>query len=212
MNSEIRDASLRESGALKIDWVRHHMPLLSDIREEFTRTQPFRGLRIALSVHLEAKTAYLCEVLAAGGADMYITGSNPLSTQDDVAAALVHEGLHVFAVHGATPEEYVRGIHRVLEAGPQVIIDDGGDLVSTLHAEYPALTAGVIGGFAPEEVLLAVYLLLKQVFSAFPSQDRGAILLTRLGTDSIRYFSSQKAEADSGLLPYEMTHMYSHHT
>ena len=146
MNSEIRDASLWESGALKIDWVRHHMPLLSDIREEFTRTQPFRGLRIALSVHLEAKTAYLCEVLAAGGADMYITGSNPLSTQDDVAAALVHEGLHVFAVHGATPEEYERGIHRVLEAGPQVIIDDGGDLVSTLHAEYPALTAGVIGG------------------------------------------------------------------
>ena len=146
MNSEIRDASLWESGALKIDWVRHHMPLLSDIREEFTRTQPFRGLRIALSVHLEAKTAYLCEVLAAGGADMYITGSNPLSTQDDVAAALVHEGLHVFAVHGATSEEYARGIHRVLEAGPQVIIDDGGDLVSTLHAEYPALTAGVIGG------------------------------------------------------------------
>lgn len=99
-----------------------------------------------MSVHLEAKTAHLCEVLAEGGAEMYVTGSNPLSTQDDVAAALVHEGLNVFAVHGATPAEYERGIRKVIEAAPNIIIDDGGDLVSMIHANYPTLIPGVIGG------------------------------------------------------------------
>ena len=146
MESEIRNIDLWEDGELKIEWVRRHMPLLEGLERDFRETKPFKGLKIALSVHLEAKTAHLCEVLAAGGADMYITGSNPLSTQDDVAAALVHEGLKVFAVHGATPEEYGRGIRKVLEAGPDIIIDDGGDLVSTIHNEYPHLVSGVIGG------------------------------------------------------------------
>jgi len=146
MVSEIRDINLWESGELKIDWVRHHMPLLDWIEKDFRESQPFKGLRIALSVHLEAKTAHLCEVLAAGGAEMYITGSNPLSTQDDVAAALVHEGLNVFALHGATEEEYFRGIRKVIEAAPNVIIDDGGDLVNMIHDNYPQLIPGVIGG------------------------------------------------------------------
>ena len=113
--SEIRNPQLWESGELKIEWVRHHMPLLEGLEKEFKETKPFKGLKVALSVHLEAKTAHLCEVLAEGGAEMYVTGSNPLSTQDDVAAALVHEGLNVFAVHGATPEEYEHGIRRVIE-------------------------------------------------------------------------------------------------
>ena len=146
MNSEIRNLDLWPDGALKIEWVRHHMPLLSGLEAEFRTEKPFAGCRIALSVHLEAKTAYLCKVLAAGGAEMYVTGSNPLSTQDDVAAALVHDGLNVFAWHGATPEEYEAHIHRVLEIGPNVIIDDGGDLVSLMHAEYRDLLPGVIGG------------------------------------------------------------------
>ena len=146
MQSEIRNAGLWESGELKIRWVRDHMPLLAALEKEFTASQPFKGLKIALSVHLEAKTARLCEILASGGADMYITGSNPLSTQDDVAAALVHEGLKVFAVHGATQEEYERGIRSVLSPGPDIIIDDGGDLVGTIHAEFPDLAAKVIGG------------------------------------------------------------------
>ena len=106
MPSEIRDIDLWPDGRLKIDWVRHHMPLLNGLEKEFSMEKPFKGLKIALSVHLEAKTAYLCETLAAGGADMYVTGSNPLSTQDDVAAALAHEGLNVFAWYGATHEEY----------------------------------------------------------------------------------------------------------
>ena len=144
--SEIRNPELWESGELKINWVRHHMPLLEGLDREFLDTKPFKGLKVALSVHLEAKTARLCEVLAHGGAEMFITGSNPLSTQDDVAAALVHEGLNVFAVHGATPEEYESGIRRVIEAGPNIIIDDGGDLVNMIHENYPELIPGVIGG------------------------------------------------------------------
>ena len=136
MTSEIRNLGLWPDGALKIEWVRHHMPLLNGLEAEFRTEKPFSSLKVALSVHLEAKTAYLCEVLAAGGAEMYVTGSNPLSTQDDVAAALVHDGLNVFAWHGATPEEYQAHIRRVLEVGPNVIIDDGGDLVALMHAEY----------------------------------------------------------------------------
>ena len=146
MASHIKDINLWESGELKLSWVRSHMPLLDGIQKDFEKTLPFKGLKVALSVHLEAKSAHLCEVLAAGGADMYITGSNPLSTQDDVAAALVHEGLNVFAIHGCTQEEYFADIRRVLQAGPNIIIDDGGDLVTTLHKEFPELVPGVIGG------------------------------------------------------------------
>ena len=143
---DIKNPALWESGARKINWAKENMPLLRSIEADFTASKPFEGLRVALSVHLEAKTAYLCKVLAAGGAEMYITGSNPLSTQDDVAAALVHDGLNVFAVHGATAEQYHDHISAVVKAGPNVIIDDGGDIVNLLHNEYPELIDGVIGG------------------------------------------------------------------
>ena len=146
MNSEIRDLSLWESGEQKIQWVKSNMPLLRSIEADFAKTKPFAGKRIALSIHLEAKTAYLCRVMAAGGAEMYITGSNPLSTQDDVAAALVHGGLNVFAWHGTTPEEYEAHTRRVIEAQPHFIIDDGGDLVTLIHKEYPQYLENVIGG------------------------------------------------------------------
>lgn len=146
MPSEIRDPKLWESGKMKIDWVRSHMPLLSALEKEFSATKPFKGKKIALSVHLEAKTAYLCEVLAEGGAEMYVTGSNPLSTQDDIAAELVHFGLNVYALHGANEEEYFRGIRSVISAGPHIIIDDGGDLVNMIHTEYRHLIPNVIGG------------------------------------------------------------------
>ena len=129
-----------------MSWVRSHMPLLDGIQKDFEKSKPFKGLKVALSVHLEAKTAHLCEVMAAGGAQMYITGSNPLSTQDDVAAALVHEGLNVFAIHGCNETEYFQDIRRVLEIGPNIIIDDGGDLVTTIHKEFPELGENVIGG------------------------------------------------------------------
>ena len=146
MSSEIRDVNLWESGETKIQWVKSNMPLLRGIEEEFSATKPFAGIKVALSVHLEAKTAYLCRVLAAGGAEMFITGSNPLSTQDDVAAALVHSGLNVFAWYNATDEEYHRHTSKVIEAGPNIIIDDGGDLVNLIHNEYPEKIKDVIGG------------------------------------------------------------------
>ncbi len=144
--SMIRDISLAPSGEHKIEWVQAHMPILRRIEQEFMEEQPFRGLRVSLSIHLEAKTAYLCRVLASGGAEMFITGSNPLSTQDDVAAALAAGGLNVFALHGCSGAEYQRCIDSVVEARPDIIIDDGGDIVHTIHTRYPELASGVIGG------------------------------------------------------------------
>lgn len=146
MAYDINNPDLWQDGELKIDWVRHHMPLLAGLEKEFKADKPFKGNKVALSVHLEAKTAHLCEILAEGGAEMYITGSNPLSTQDDIAAALVHEGLNVFAKHGATNEEYFNAIREVISVGPNIIIDDGGDLVNMIHSEYRDLIPGVIGG------------------------------------------------------------------
>ena len=146
MSSEIRDINLAESGEKKIEWVKRNCDLLRTLEKEFSESKPFAGKKVTLSVHLEAKTAYLCLVLAAGGAEMYVTGSNPLSTQDDVAAALVKAGLEVHAWYGATPEEYETHIRHVLEAEPNIIIDDGGDLVTMVHKEMPQLIPNIIGG------------------------------------------------------------------
>ena len=146
MNYEIRDIKLAPYGHQKIEWVRAHMPLLRSLEEEFKRTRPFEGIKISLSVHLEAKTAYLCKVFAAGGAQMSITGSNILSTQDDVCAALVEDGLSVFAYHDATMEEYERHIEMCLECKPNIIIDDGCDLVTCLHEKRPDLAVDAWGG------------------------------------------------------------------
>ena len=144
--SDIRDISLAPSGEMKIRWVERNMPVLSSIGKEFAKTRPFDGLKIALSVHLEAKTAYLCRIMEIGGAEMYVTGSNPLSTQDDVAAALASKGMQVFAKHGCSMPEYMDALRNVLKPGPNIIIDDGGDLVSLLHTEMRDLIPGVIGG------------------------------------------------------------------
>ena len=146
MASEIRDITLAESGLRKIEWVRRNCPLLTMLKDEFAQTKPFEGQKIALSIHLEAKTAYLCEVLMAGGAEVYATGSNPLSTQDDVVAALVTEGVEVHAWHDISDEDYDRCIDDVLAIGPTLIIDDGGDLVNRVHTKFPELIPAIIGG------------------------------------------------------------------
>lgn len=143
---EVRDLNLAPSGHQKIEWVKNNMPLLRGMEEEFRKTKPFEGIKISLSVHMEAKTAYLCMVLAAGGAEMSVTGSNVLSTQDDVAAALADQGMKVFAYHGATDEEYDRHIEMTLEHKPNIIIDDGGDLVGMIHSKRPDLGEEVWGG------------------------------------------------------------------
>ena len=145
-NSRIRDRSLAPAGEDKIEWARRNMPLLARIEAQFRQEQPFSGLKIALSIHLEAKTACLCRVLAAGGAEMHVTGSNPLSTQDDVAAALAAGGVRVCARHGAAQREYEADIQSTAACRPDIVIDDGGDLLHALLSGGPALCAGVLGG------------------------------------------------------------------
>lgn len=142
----VRDLSLAPAGRLKIDWVKEHMPVLNAIREDFERDRPFAGVRVALSIHLEAKTAYLAEVIQAGGAQVAVTGSNPLSTQDDVAAALAASGINVYAWYNATDREYRDHLLHVLDTGPRVVIDDGGDLVGLLHTARREQAANVAGG------------------------------------------------------------------
>ena len=146
MESTIRDIGLAPQGQLKIDWAKAHMPVLNTLRAEFEKTQPFKGKRVTICLHLEAKTAYLAKVIQAGGAEVTVVASNPLSTQDDVVAALVASGVHAHAWYGATTEEYHRHIHKALDFEPDYIIDDGGDLVSTIHKERRELLGKVKGG------------------------------------------------------------------
>jgi adenosylhomocysteinase len=144
--SKIRNIDLAESGKQKIQWVRKNMPLLRSLEDEFSKTKPFDGVRVTVSVHLEAKTAYLSKVLAIGGAEVSVTGSNPLSTQDDVAAALAKDGLKVYAWYNATEEEYKEHLELALGYKPNIIIDDGGDLVNLLHTKRENLLPHVMGG------------------------------------------------------------------
>lgn len=144
--SIIRDIGLAESGHRKIEWVKRNMPVLSAIEEEFIREKPFLGKKIVMSIHLEAKTAYLSKVLKSGGATVAITGSNPLSTQDDVAAALAEDGLNVYAWYNSTKEEYFEHLNAALDINADIVIDDGGDLVHLLHGERQELLPAVIGG------------------------------------------------------------------
>jgi len=133
------------AGKQKIDWVRRNMPILRQLETEFRQRQPFAGKRVLVCVHLEAKTAYLALVMAAGGATVAVTGSNPGSTKDDVVAALDALGLHVYARHNATLEEMEHYMGMALEIQPHVVIDDGGDIVELLHGKHAELSARVIG-------------------------------------------------------------------
>jgi adenosylhomocysteinase len=135
------------SGEKKIEWARQYMPVLATIRERFIREKPFLGMRIGMALHVEAKTANLVSTLAAGGAEVFITGCNPLSTQDDVAEALnLMDGVSCYAKRGASVEEYYKAIDMVLDARPGVTIDDGMDLIHHLHTKRRELLPGVIGG------------------------------------------------------------------
>lgn len=145
VTSIYKDLSSAPQGEQKIAWVRAHMPLLRALEQRFTKEQPFAGKRIALSIHLEAKTAYLARVLAAGGAEVSVTGSNPMSTKDDIVAALVVSGIHTFAIHGADAEAYRNFVKQTLACEPHIVIDDGGDLVHELHSLYPEYAKHTIG-------------------------------------------------------------------
>jgi len=144
--SDIKDIRLAPSGHDKINWVASYMPILNTIKEDFIKNQPFKGLKISMSIHLEAKTAYLATVLKAGGAEVWVTGCNPLSTQDDVAAALVDMGFEVNAWRGVSNEQYEEHLKKTLSLCPDLMIDDGGDLTHLIHGECRDYAKNLIGG------------------------------------------------------------------
>lgn len=146
MDYEIKDISLKEIGKQKIEWVKNFMPVLSMLEKKYMKDQPFKGIKVAMALHLEAKTAYLAKVIKNLGADIRVTGSNPLSTQDEIAAALVDDGLPVFAYTGVDSKTYKKHLLKVLEHKPHIIIDDGADLATTLYKERPDLMEDVYGG------------------------------------------------------------------
>ena len=146
MESMIRDIKLAPSGHDKIAWVKNFMPVLRSIEEEYSKTKPFAGKKVVITMHLEAKTAYLALVFKNAGAEVIATGSNPLSTQDDVVAALVEDGVTVYSWYNCTNEEYDMFIDKALDCNPDMIIDDGGDLVARIHNERPELIDRIIGG------------------------------------------------------------------
>jgi adenosylhomocysteinase len=147
MEYDVQDMALAEKGKLRIEWANQTMPVLNRIKEEFIKTQPLKGVRLAACLHVTTETASLMDVLKCGGADVAVCASNPLSTQDDVSAALVkHFGIPVFAKKGEDEKTYYEHIHAVLDTGPQITMDDGADLVSVIHKEKPDLIDGIVGG------------------------------------------------------------------
>lgn len=146
MNSMIKDIALAPTGHQKIAWIKEHMPLLNILNERYAEKKIFDGLNMVVTIHLEAKTAYLAQTLKNCGANVVVTGSNPLSTQDDVAAALADSGITVFATHACSQEEYDLYLSKALDTKPSLIIDDGGDLVNMLHSTRSELIPNLIGG------------------------------------------------------------------
>ncbi|MBI4552689.1 MAG: adenosylhomocysteinase [Candidatus Latescibacteria bacterium] len=147
MDYDVKDLSLAETGAARLEWDTRQMPVLQSIRTRFEREQPFNGLRVAVCLHVTTKTANLVLTVKAGGADVTVCASNPLSTQDDVAACLVaRHGIPTFAIKGEDEETYARHLRTVLDGQPALLMDDGADLVTTVHSAYPALIDTLIGG------------------------------------------------------------------
>ena len=146
MKYKVKDLSLAKQGKLQIAWAESRMPVLMKIREEFEKTKPFKSLTISCALHVTKETAVLMKTLKAGGATVALAAANPLSTQDDVAAALTEEGINVFAWAGENEEEYYWCINQVLDFKPNVTLDDGGDLVNTIHTKRQDLIKNVFGG------------------------------------------------------------------
>jgi len=143
---KVKDINLAGIGSKNIDWAKNHMPVLSLIRDRISKEKPFKGLKIAACMHITKETAVLMLTLKEGGAKIYLTASNPLSTQDDVAAALAKSGIHVYGWRGESEEDYFKNIDIVIGIEPNLVIDDGGDLIVRLHEKYPDIAKKIIGG------------------------------------------------------------------
>lgn len=146
-NYNIRDLNLAEGGRRRMDWAAREMPVLSSLEERFRKERPFEGIRMSCCMHVTTETGNLLRTMQAGGADIVITASNPLSTQDDVAAALVsHYEIPVFAIKGEDDQTYYKNLHAALDHKPHITMDDGADLVSTIHKQRRDLLPNIIGG------------------------------------------------------------------
>jgi len=147
VDHDVKDKSLAQAGVLRIEWAEKEMPVLAQIRERFAKEKPLAGVRVGACLHVTSETASLMRTLAAGGAQLALCASNPLSTQDDVAAALVVEyGVSTFAIKGEDRDTYYRHIQSVIDSRPQITMDDGADVVGLLHGERTDAVDGVIGG------------------------------------------------------------------
>ncbi len=146
MDHDIKDASLAEQGKVKIEWAGGHMKVLAAIRERFAKEKPLKGLAVSACLHVTTETANLMLTLQAGGADAFLCASNPLSTQDDVAAALVEQGIPTYAIKGVDNDTYYKHIHAVLDRRPAITMDDGADLVSLLHKQRVDQIAEITAG------------------------------------------------------------------
>jgi adenosylhomocysteinase len=146
MDYHVKDLSLADSGRLRVEWAERSMPVLRMIRERFAAEKPLAGTVLAACLHVTTETASLVHTLAAGGAEVYLCASNPLSTQDDVAACLVDEGYHVFSIKGEDTETYYKHIDACLDVRPHITMDDGADLVSTIHSRRTDLVENILGG------------------------------------------------------------------
>jgi len=147
MNYDVKDIKMADKGRLRVEWANQSMPVLNQIRDRFAKEKPLKGLRLAACLHVTTETASLATTLKAGGARVIVCASNPLSTQDDVAAYLArHEGIEVYAIKGEDTKTYYNHINVVLDAKPQITMDDGADLVSTLHSTRKEQLPHVIGG------------------------------------------------------------------
>ena len=146
MEFKVRDLDLAPKGDLLIEWATRHMPVLGKIRQRFQREKPLTGVRVGMCLHVTKETAVLVKTLVAGGAEVAICGCNPLSTQDEVAASLARSGVNVYAWRGETTDEYYWCINRVIDHNPQITLDDGADLVSTIHLKRTEALKNVRGG------------------------------------------------------------------
>jgi adenosylhomocysteinase len=143
---KVKDIKLASKGALKVEWAENNMPVLAKIKKDFEKRKPFKGVTIACCLHVTKETAVLMRTLKAGGAKVTLCGSNPLSTQDDVAAAIAKDGIHVYAWHGVNNKEYYWCVDKVLDHKPHITVDDGGDLVATIIEKRPELLKEIYGG------------------------------------------------------------------
>ncbi|MGM0687958.1 MAG: adenosylhomocysteinase [Bacillota bacterium] len=144
--SSTRKPEKAPEGHRRIEWISRHMPVMNKLIDQYSGEEPFKGIKMVICIHLEAKSAYMAKAFQKCGAAVVITGSNPLSTQDAIANALVEDGIEVYAWHGATTEEYNSHLRSSIDTGPNLIIDDGGDLITKLHHDRPDLLPHVIGG------------------------------------------------------------------